>query len=249
MPARRELARFQREIEAVATLRHPTSWQIYEVGDHAGRPYYTMELVDGGTLAQQLLRRLRCCEASRELIATLAVTVPSAHKSGFIRDLKPANILLTAPLTEGGPRDAEDRGLGLARFVHAEPELTFTGARLGTPNYMAPEQALGKTADIGPAADIYAARCDSVRIAGRRHPPFDWRREWKSNGVLSRKNQRRPAHQVECPPRPETIASSACTRTPHAVTPARGIWPTIFTATSTENRCWRVPRPASSSVP
>lgn len=170
-----ELARFLREIEAVAALRHPNIVQIYEVGDHGGRPYFTMELVEGGSLAQHLARGIPPVRWAAEVVATLAVTVQFAHQSGVIhRDLKPANILLTAPL--GGRGSAESvpkiADFGLARFVGSGSDITHTGTRLGTPSYMAPEQALGRVADIGPAADIYALGAILYEaLAGR--PPFD----------------------------------------------------------------------------
>jgi serine/threonine-protein kinase len=168
----RERARFLREVEAAARLRHPNIVSIYEAGEYDGRPYFTMELIEGGTLAQQLARELPTPRRAAELVGALAVTVQFAHTSGVIhRDLKPANILLTGPLADGANSGggnlralppSESWGalkiadFGLARFLGAEPELTRTGARLGTPSYMAPEQALGKTGEIGPAVDVYA---------------------------------------------------------------------------------------------
>jgi serine/threonine-protein kinase len=174
-----EVARFAREVEAVSALRHPNIVQIHDVGEHAGRPYFTMELVEGGSLAQRLARGRVAPGPVAELVATLAVAVQFAHRSGIIhRDLKPANILLTAPPAEGRRADVRApwgtpkiADFGLARFINAGPELTRSGARLGTPGYMAPEQALGRTADIGPAADIYSLGAILYEaLTGR--PPF-----------------------------------------------------------------------------
>jgi serine/threonine-protein kinase len=172
-----ELLRFRREVEAVALLRHPNIVQVYEVGEHSGRQYFSMELVEGGSLALKLNQALPTPRQAAELVATLAVTVQFAHQSGIIhRDLKPANILLTGqpgadgkPHAWGAPKIAD---FGLARFVHAGPELTLPGTRLGTPSYMAPEQALGKASDIGPAVDIYALGAILYEsLTG--HPPFE----------------------------------------------------------------------------
>lgn len=195
-----ELARFLREIEAVATLQHPNIVQIHEVSEHAGRPYFTMELVEGGSLAQHLARALPSPLLAAELVATLAVTVQFAHKSGIIhRDLKPANILLAAPLSAesqrasgqpswGVPKIAD---FGLACFVNAEPELTLSGARLGTPGYMAPEQSLGKTAEIGPASDIYSLGVILYEaLAGRT--PFE--------GATAAETERRVISEEPAPP-------------------------------------------------
>ena len=144
-----ERTRFQREAEAVASLRHANIVQVYDVGDHEGWPYFTMELLEGGSLAQALAGTPQPARQAAALVATLAEAVQVAHQGGIVhRDLKPANILLTA---DGTPKIAD---FGLARHFDGEPGLTLSGARMGTPSYMAPEQAIGK------------ARHDR---AGRRH--------------------------------------------------------------------------------
>ena len=152
------LARFRREAEAIAALRHPHIVQLYDVGELASGPYFTMELVEGGSLA--LMGRPLPPRQAAELIAKLANAVQFAHKSGFMhRDLKPANILITA---EGIPKISD---FGLARSIDAGPEYTYTGIRIGTPTYMAPEQAAGKPSAIGPAVDIYALGGVALRNA------------------------------------------------------------------------------------
>ena len=146
-----EQARFQREAEAVAAIRHPNIVEIFDVGDLVGAGYFTMEFLEGGSLAQKLAGKPQSARQAAELVATLAGAVQFAHQSGFIhRDLKPSNILFTA---EGIPKITD---FGLARSIRDGPEFTLSGARVGTPSYMAPEQALGKASAIGPAVDIYA---------------------------------------------------------------------------------------------
>src|SRR5262245_51223401 len=145
-----ELARFQREAEAVAGLCHPNIVQIYEVGDYEGRAYFTMELVEGGSLAQKITPTPPPVRWAAELVASLADAVAVAHGTGIVhRDLKPANILLTA---DGTPRISD---FGLARRLEGEDGLTWTGTAVGTPSYMAPEQASGTTGRAGPSVDVY----------------------------------------------------------------------------------------------
>jgi tetratricopeptide (TPR) repeat protein len=161
-----ERARFQREAEAVASLHHPNIVQIHDVGDHEGWPYFTMELLEGGSLAQALAGTPQPARQAAELLATLAEAMQVAHQGGIVhRDLKPANILLTA---DGTPRIAD---FGLARHFDEDATLTLSGARVGTPSYMAPEQVIGKSGTIGPAADIYALGAILYEMLTGR-PPF-----------------------------------------------------------------------------
>jgi tetratricopeptide (TPR) repeat protein/predicted Ser/Thr protein kinase len=149
--APQERARFQREAEAVAGLRHANIVQVYDVGDHEGRPYFTMECVEGGSLARKAAGTPQpACEAAA-LVATLAEAIEVAHQGGIVhRDLTPANILLTA---DGTPKIVD---FGLARRMEGDGGLTVTGVPVGTPNYMAPEQVRGDREAIGPATDVYA---------------------------------------------------------------------------------------------
>jgi serine/threonine-protein kinase len=158
--------RFHREAEAAAGLRHPNVVQIYDIGDADGRPYLTMELVEGGSLAQKLAGTPQPARQAAELLAVLAGAVQAAHACGIIhRDLKPANILLT---TDGTPKVSD---FGLARRLEGGAGLTQSGMALGTPSYMAPEQAEGQTRAIGPAVDVYALGAILYeQLTGR--PPF-----------------------------------------------------------------------------
>lgn len=157
--------RFLREANSIARLQHPNIVQVFDLGEHEGQPYLAMELVTGGNLAEAMRRERTAAsesgsrssrrstvwnEAAR-LVATLARAVQFAHQQGIIhRDLKPGNVLLTQT---GEPKITD---FGLAKQVEADPTLTADGAVLGTPGYMAPEQASGQTRRIGPASDIYS---------------------------------------------------------------------------------------------
>jgi eukaryotic-like serine/threonine-protein kinase len=161
-----ELARFQREAKSVAGLRHANIVQVYDVGDVEGRPYYTMEFVEGGNLAQRIAGQPQPGLQASEIVTALAEAMQAAHRHGIIhRDLKPANILLSS---DGTPKISD---FGLARHFETDERLTLSGARIGTLSYMAPEQALGKPGSIGPAVDIYSLGAVLYEmIVGR--PPF-----------------------------------------------------------------------------
>ncbi len=151
-----ERARFRREAEAVARLQHPNIVQIHEIGEHQGRPYFVLEFLDGGSLDTRLARTPQPAEAAAYLVQILARAMHAAHERGILhRDLKPANVLLAA---DGTPKITD---FGLAKRLdtegaQGEDGRTQTGAIVGTPNYMAPEQAYGLSAQVGPEADTYA---------------------------------------------------------------------------------------------
>jgi serine/threonine protein kinase len=162
-----DLARFRVEAEAVARLQHPNIVQIYEVSEVSGLPYFSLEYVGGGSLARELAGTPMRSRRAAELLETLARAVHHAHRREIVhRDLKPANVLLTR---DGVPKVAD---FGLAKQLETEGEhLTRSGAIMGTPSYMAPEQAEGKTKHIGPAADVYALGAILYEMLTGR-PPF-----------------------------------------------------------------------------
>ena len=161
-----ELARFLREARAIAGLKHPNLVQVYDVGEFEGRPFYTMELVDGGTLAEKLGNTPQPSAEVAAILVILADAVDAAHRGGIVhRDLKPSNILLTP---DGIPKISD---FGLARRFEDEVDLTQSGTRVGTPCYMAPEQATNRTGEVGPPADLYSLGAIFYEMLTGR-PPF-----------------------------------------------------------------------------
>jgi tetratricopeptide (TPR) repeat protein len=167
--------RFRIEAEAIARLQHPHVVQIHEVGEHDGCPYFAMELVEGGTLAEHLDAAPVAADEAARLVEVLARAIHSAHLRGIVhRDLKPSNVLLQAhelqPVGLGLPKITD---FGLAKLLEDDEALapTRAGAILGTPTYMAPEQAWGRPQDVGPATDIYGLGVILYEMLGGR-PPF-----------------------------------------------------------------------------
>lgn len=160
------LTRFRLEAEAAARLQHPNFVQIFEVGQVNGQPYFSMEYVAGGSLAELLARQPPSARHAAQWMETLARAVHAAHERGIVhRDLKPANVMLTA---DGVPKIAD---FGLAKRFDYGSDHTHTGEILGTPSYMAPEQAEGKKDQVGPATDVYALGAILYELLART-PPF-----------------------------------------------------------------------------
>jgi serine/threonine protein kinase/Tfp pilus assembly protein PilF len=160
------LKRFRREAEAAAGLDHSGIVPIYEVGDHEGSCYFSMKFVEGGQLDEIVKRQPIPIRRAVELIAKVARTVHYAHEHGILhRDIKPGNILLDA---KGEPLLTD---FGLARLVETESTVTHTMDVLGTPSYMAPEQAVGNNAAVSSATDVYGLGAVFYQVL-TGHPPF-----------------------------------------------------------------------------
>ncbi len=164
-------SRFRREAEAIGRLQHPHVVAIFDVGTCDGRPYFSMEYCPGGTLAQWRKTHTATLDEAVRLFTKVASGVAALHGLGIVhRDLKPQNVLLAA---DGEPKVSD---FGLAKIESetrpegAESTLTQTGALLGTPAYMAPEQALGEAKRVGPPADVHALgrSCTSCLSERRR---------------------------------------------------------------------------------
>ncbi|MDB5384870.1 MAG: pknB 3 [Planctomycetaceae bacterium] len=161
-----EIEQFLREARAIANLCHTNIVQVFDVGEFEGRPYFTMELLESGNLAQKSAGAPQPAPAAATLVAVLAQAVQFAHQHGIVhRDLKPANILLSE---DGTPKISD---FGLARQVAADADLTLTGMLIGTPSYMAPEQSRGSSDAVAPAVDIYALGALLYEMLTGR-PPF-----------------------------------------------------------------------------
>ncbi len=161
-----EIQRFRQEAEAAAQLDHSGIVPIFEVGEHQGQHYFSMGYVEGGSLSDRIKDGPLPPRHAAELVRQVAEAVAYAHERGIIhRDLKPSNILLDR---EG---HAKVTDFGLAKQVHGLTHLTLTGQVLGTPSFMAPEQAAGKTDEVGPAADVYSLGALLYCLVTGR-PPF-----------------------------------------------------------------------------
>jgi serine/threonine protein kinase/predicted Zn-dependent protease len=178
--------RFRREAEAAARLNHPGIVPIYEVGERDGACYFSMGLVEGGQLDAIIEREPMPIRSAVELIVELARTLQYAHEHGILhRDIKPGNILLD----EKGEPHLTD--FGLARLVETESTVTRTREVLGTPSYMAPEQAAGETTKLGKATDVYGLGAVLYQLL-TEHPPFAGGTTYETIRLLLNTEPRKP---------------------------------------------------------
>ena len=180
------LKRFRREAEAAASLDHPCIVPIYEVGERDGSCYFSMKFVEGGQLDEVIRRTPMSIRQTAELIVKVARTVHYAHEHGILhRDIKPGNILLDA---KGEPHLTD---FGLARLLESESTITRTLEVMGTPSYMAPEQASGETAKLTSGTDVYGLGAVLYQLL-TGHPPFAGGTTYETIRLLLNTEPRQP---------------------------------------------------------
>jgi serine/threonine protein kinase len=186
LATKRHLKRFRLEAQAAARLDHPSIVPIYEIGERDGSCYFSMKLVEGGPLDQIVKREPMPARRAAELIAKVARTVHYAHERGILhRDIKPGNILLD---TNGEPYLTD---FGLARLIESENSVTHTLDVLGTPSYMAPEQAVGNNAAVSKATDVYGLGAVLYQLM-TGHPPFAGGTTYETIRLLENTEPRQP---------------------------------------------------------
>jgi len=209
-----EHARFTREALAIASLNHGSIVQIYELGRHGDRPFIAMELVEGGSLAEQLAGIPQPPRQAAALVARLAEAVQAAHQQQIIhRDLKPANILVAA---DGTPKITD---FGLAKWLDVE-STESVGKFLGTASYAAPEQALGRLHEMGATTDVYGLGAILYEMLTGR-PPF------RAASTLQAGHQAegQVAILVSAVPSPEGASPSLSARRPFGLRALLSVWP------------------------
>jgi WD40 repeat protein/serine/threonine protein kinase len=226
-------SRFRTEAEAAAQLHHPNIVGVFEVGEHAGCPWFSLEYVDGRSLHDVLFDGPPPPPQAAALVEQLARAVSYAHSRGIVhRDLKPANVLLAMASGGGEPTGKEPRpgvmvgsgvhpllaGLvpkitdfGLAKRLDEEQGRTRTGDVVGTPAYMAPEQAAGKNKEIGPATDIYALGAILYELLAGR-PPFEGLSAWETVSLVLSADPEPPSRRNPSVPRDVETICLKCLR-------------------------------------
>ena len=232
-----ELARFRAEAEAIAQLRHPNIVQVHEVGTVADRPYFTLEFCEGGSLHQKLAGSPVEPAGAARIAEAVARGVHAAHEKGIVhRDLKPQNVLLSA---DGVPKVTD---FGLAKRAGSGSDLTQSGAVMGTPSYMAPEQAAGRGKEVGPAADVYALGAVLYELLTGR-PPFRAATPVETlRQVLSDEPPRPRQLNPQVPVDLETIATKCLQKDPARRYPSAA-------AFADDLRRWREGRPITARPP
>src|SRR6516225_507485 len=205
-----QLARFHTEAEAVARLQHPNIVQIYDVGELDGLPYFSLEFIDGPSLDQKIHRQAQPPREAADLTETLARAMHYAHENGIIhRDLKPANVLMTS---DGKPKITD---FGLAKRLEEDSSQTKSGTLMGTPSYMAPEQARGEVKDVGRLADVYSLGAMLYELITGR-PPFLASTAMDTIMMVTREEAMAPTRVQPNTPRDlETICMKCLQKEPH----------------------------------
>ena len=200
-------ARFLHEAKTIALLKHPHVVQVYEFGTHEGKPFFSLEYLEGGSLADKLRGEPQPPAQAAQTIQALAHAMQAAHEQGIVhRDLKPANVLLAA---DGTPKITD---FGVAK--HGDSVMTATGDVLGTPSYIDPEQAEGKTKLVGPAADIYALGAILYEMLTGR-APFKGASAWETIQLVTKSEPVTPCQLQPGVPRDlETICLKCLEKEP-----------------------------------
>src|SRR5271165_6098558 len=206
-----EVARFLREAEAAANLQHPNIVAIHEVGEYDGQHYFSMDLVDGRDLGALAAEGPLAPQRAARYVKIIAEAIHFAHQRGTLhRDLKPQNVLIDAA---DQPRITD---FGLAKLMKDDSRLTQSGVVMGSPSYMPPEQAAGRTGDIGPASDVYSLGAMLYELLTGQ-PPF---RGATAMATLRDVMESEPAAprrlKADIPPDLETICLKCLEKSPAA---------------------------------
>ncbi|MGD9644859.1 MAG: transporter substrate-binding protein [Pirellulales bacterium] len=213
------LSRFRIEAEAVAQLHHPNIVHIYDIGNKDGCPYFTLEFVEGGSIDRLLIDGPLEIRETMLLAEGIARGLHHAHERGIVhRDLKPANVLLSGP--DAPLEDGSDLGIpkltdfGLAKRLEGDAQLTRTGSVMGTPSYMAPEQAVGEIENIGPETDVYGLGVIIYEML-TGEPPFVGRNDVETvQMVVSNEPDSIRYHRPDCPAALEQIVMKCLAKEP-----------------------------------
>ncbi len=214
-----EVARFRKEAQAVAKLKHPNVVQILQFGEYEGRPFFALEYVAGGTLARALRAGPQPAGRAAAVVLALAEGMAVAHAAGIVhRDLKPGNVLLDGPQADtaaSAPPVPKITDFGLVKDLEDDGERTHAGRVMGTPSYMAPEQAEGRIDDLGPPADVYALGVILYEMLVGR-PPFRGASAAETIDLVRKKDPLPPRQlQPSVPFDLETICLKCLRKDPH----------------------------------
>ncbi len=228
-----DVQRFKHEAEAAANLDHPNIVPIYEVNEHDGSHYFSMKLIEGGSLADRIEELRKDREKAVPLMAKVAWAVHYAHQRGILhRDLKPANILIDK---EGQPHVTD---FGLAKKVAGDSGMTQSGAVVGTPSYMAPEQAAAKKG-LTTEADVYSLGAILYELLTGQ-PPFRGPTQLETLMLVMKKEPARPRTLDRTIDRDlETIVLKCLAKEPASATPRRRRWRMTCGGFRRARRCGR----------